>query len=78
VAGGLYVFFYTLVVVFAMIRNSLAIPYSWLVRPRFFVYVWILIEVYWLPGTIDYVLWAFTGLLMIKMASGFIKIRCKL
>jgi phosphatidylglycerophosphate synthase len=78
VPGGLYVFFYTLVVVFAMIRNSLAIPYSWLVRPRFFVYVWMLIEVYWLPGTINYVLWGFTGLLVIKMFSGFVKIRRKL
>ena len=36
-AGGLYVFFYTMVVIFAMVRSALAIPYSWLVRPRFII-----------------------------------------
>ena len=78
IPGGLYLFFYTLVVVFAMIRSSMDIPYSWLVRPRFFVYIWFIIEVYFLPGTIDYVLWLFTVLLAIKMLSGFYKIRKKL
>ena len=27
--GGLYLFFYCIVVIFAMVRNALAIPYSW-------------------------------------------------
>jgi len=78
IPGGLYLFFYTAVVVFAMIRSSLTIPYSWLVRPRFFVYIWFVVEVYFLPGTIDYVLWLFTILLAVKMVSGFFKIRKKL
>jgi len=78
VAGGLYLFFYTLVVVFAMIRSSLAIPYSWLVRPRFFVYAWIPINVYFLPGTLNYLLWLFVLPLAWKSLTGFYKIRKKL
>lgn len=37
-AGSVFIFVYALVVAMAMVRNALSIPYSWLVRPRFFVY----------------------------------------
>jgi phosphatidylglycerophosphate synthase len=74
-AGGCYIFLYTLAVIFAMVRNALRVPYSWLVRPRLFVYVWFLIEAYLLPGTLDYVLWGFNALLALKVASGFLRIR---
>lgn len=50
VPGGAYVFLYTLVVAFAMIRNALAVPYSWLVRPRFIMYGWLLVETYAWPA----------------------------
>jgi phosphatidylglycerophosphate synthase len=76
--GGLYVFVYTMVVAFAMVRNALAVPYSWVVRPRFIVYAWFVIELYLVPGTIDYVLWLFNGLLAWKMATGFLRIRRKI
>ena len=75
IPGGLYIFFYTIVVIFAMIRSSLSIPYSWVVRPRFFVYAWIPIEIYLLPGTMNYLVWFFSILLALKMLSGFIRIR---
>ncbi len=78
VPGACYIFIYTVVVAFSMIRNALEIPYVWLVRPRFFVYAWFAIELYVLPGSIDYVLWTFTGLLTAKMITGFIKIRRRL
>ncbi len=74
-AGGCYIFVYTMVVVFAMIRNALQIPYSWLVRPRFVVYLWIAVEVYWWPGSLEFVLWGFNGLLALKLISGFWKLR---
>jgi phosphatidylglycerophosphate synthase len=74
-AGGCYIFFYTVVVLFAMARNVLSIPYSWLLRPRFLVYAWFLVETYLLPGTIDYVLWLFNAVLALKMTTGFIQIR---
>ena len=74
-AGGVYIFVYGIVVAFAMIRNAMKIPYSWLVRPRFVVYVWMMVEVWWWPGTIEYVLWIASVLLGLKMISGFLRIR---
>lgn len=74
-AGAAYIFFYALVVCMAMVRNALEIPFSWLVRPRFFVYLAI---------TIDYATdWTLTvvvllicdALLAIKSTSGFFKLR---
>lgn len=78
VPGACYLFVYAVVVAFSMIRNALKIPYAWLVRPRFFVYLWFPIELYVLPNSIDCVLWTFTGLLAAKMLTGFIKIRRRL
>jgi phosphatidylglycerophosphate synthase len=76
--GSVYVVTYTVVILFAMARNALSIPYSWLVRPRLFVYLWFVVETYYLPGTIDYLLWLCNALLLIKIASGFAKIRTRL
>ena len=76
--GGLYVFFYCMVVIFAMVRNALAIPYSWLVRPRFFVYAWMPIEVYFWRGSLNGLLWIAALLLAWKMLTGFIQIRRKI
>jgi len=73
--GSVYVVAYTVVMLFAMVRNALAIPYPWLVRPRFFVYLWLVIETYYLPGTVDYVLWLFNALLAMNVLTGFAKIR---
>jgi len=76
--GGLYLFLYSLVVVFAMVRNALAIPYSWLVRPRFLIYGWFLVETYLWPGTLDGALWIISALLAVKVLTGFIQIRRKM
>lgn len=74
-AGGSYLFLYSIVVGFAMIRNALGVPYSWLVRPRFWVYGWIAVDQFLLPGWMDLVLGAFAAVLAVKMASGFVAIR---
>jgi phosphatidylglycerophosphate synthase len=76
--GGLYVFFYCMVVIFAMVRNALAIPYSWLVRPRLIIYAWMPVEVYLWRGSLDVLLWISSLLLAIKMLTGFIQIRRKM
>ncbi len=76
--GGLYLFLYTMVVIFAMVRNALNVPYSWLVRPRLIVYAWFVIEVYLFEQTIDYVIWIFIVLLAFKVLTGFIRIRDRL
>ena len=73
--GSLYLFFYAIVVLFAMVRNAMAIPYSWLVRPRFIVYAWIAVDLYLWPGTLNVLLWLMTILLGAKMLTGFIQIR---
>jgi phosphatidylglycerophosphate synthase len=73
--GGLYLFFYCTVVIFAMVRSAMAIPYSWLIRPRLLVYAWMPVEVYLWPGSLNFVLWVFSALLALKMLTGFIQIR---
>lgn len=78
VPGCVYVFTYAIVVVFAMVRNAMHVPYSWLVRPRFFVYLWFIVELYVWPNTIDWLLWGFIALLTAKMLSGFVRIRTQL
>lgn len=74
ISGLLYALIYTVVVGFAMVRNALNIPYSWLVRPRFFVYMWIPIEFYIASGTLPIILNIFIVLLFIKAVSGYFKI----
>jgi phosphatidylglycerophosphate synthase len=74
-AGGLYVFLYAIVVAFAFVRNAMAAPYSWLFRPRFVVFIWFAVELYWWPGTLNMVLWISSGILGLKCLTGFVKIR---
>ncbi len=76
--GTLYILAYTLVVLFAMIRNAIGIPYRWLLRPRFIVYVWLIVETYYYPGTINIAVWAFALLLSAFAIRGFFRIRAKL
>ncbi|MEK6231736.1 MAG: CDP-alcohol phosphatidyltransferase family protein [Luteolibacter sp.] len=73
--GVLYIFFYLLVVTFAFIRNALKEPYSWLLRPRFIVFIWLLVDVYLWPNTLDWVLWGAVAVLALKSATGFHVIR---
>jgi phosphatidylglycerophosphate synthase len=73
--GALYLFAYAMVVAFAMVRNALGVPYSWLIRPRLWVYGWIAVDLYLLPGRMDLILLGFSCVLLIKMASGFVAIR---
>lgn len=76
-AGGIYIFLYTVVVTFAMIRNAMGIPYSWLFRPRFLAYAWLLIEPAW-SGSLEFVIWGCNALLAGKLVSGFGRIRARL
>lgn len=74
-AGGTYLFVYTMVVAFAMVRNAMGIPYRWIVRPRFYVYAGIVVETYFWPGSLEVLVWICNGLLAIKFASGFVRLR---
>ncbi|HSG73520.1 MAG TPA: CDP-alcohol phosphatidyltransferase family protein [Planctomycetaceae bacterium] len=78
VPGGIYIFVYTLVVAFAMVRNALEIPYSWLVRPRFLVYCWIPVELFLWPHTLPVLVIGFDLLLSWKLLTGFSKLSRRL
>lgn len=77
-AGGVYLSVYAVVVAIAMIRNALEIPYSWLIRPRFLVYIWILIETFFWPDTINWLLWGIDAVLIWKLLTGFANLRERL
>ncbi len=74
-SGALYLFSYSVVVIFAMVRNALAIPYSWLVRPRFLIYAWIPVNMFCWRGSLDMLLWIVNALLTLKLLTGFVQIR---
>ena len=78
VSGALYVLIYTVVVLFAMARNVMRAPYSWLFRPRFLVYAWIAVDHYLLPGSLNIVVWLCVILLGVKALTGFVRIRGKI
>ena len=73
--GAMYIVIYTVVALFAMARNMLEVPYAWLIRPRFFVYAWFLVETYLWRGSINVFLWICIAFLTVKMLSGFNRIR---
>jgi hypothetical protein len=73
--GVLYIVTYTVVVLFAMARNAMKDPYTWLFRPRFYVYAWIAVETWWWPRSLDWVLWVCVAVLTVKVLTGFRGIR---
>lgn len=73
--GAIYIAAYTVVLLFSMARNFMAIPYSWLVRPRLVVYAWLAVEWYLWPGSLEPILWGCNVVLLIHVASGFVRIR---
>jgi phosphatidylglycerophosphate synthase len=75
VAGGTFLFLYTLTVAFAMVRNALGVPYSWLLRPRFVVYGAIPVELWVREGVMTPLCIVLAVVLGLKAASGFIAIR---
>ena len=74
-AGGAYLFLYAMVVAFAMVRTALGVPYTWLIRPRFWVYGWLAVDRYLLPGWLEPLVVLLAAVLAVKLASGFLAIR---
>jgi phosphatidylglycerophosphate synthase len=73
--SGLFLFAYTLVVTFAMVRNALEVPYHWLVRPRFAIYAAIPLQLWAGWAVIVPLVYVCTALLAIKAWTGFVAIR---
>lgn len=82
-AGGTFIFVYTVVVGFAMIRNAMGIPYRFLLRPRYWVWLLLFFEglfvrTEWMAITNETIVWVFNVMLSINMLTGFLAIRQKL
>ena len=82
-AGGAYLFLYTVVVAFAMVRNALDIPYRFVLRPRYWVLLLLFIECFlWRTPAMALVteafVWAFNILLGWHVWEGFLAIRRKM
>ena len=77
-AGSTYIFVYALVVAIAMVRNALDIPYSWLIRPRFFVFVAIAFDWAFSTSLTIWLLALCNLLLIVRTGSGFLKLRDRL
>ena len=78
VAGSLFLVLYASVLAIALVRSTLKIPYSWLVRPRFFLFVAIPLHLLQVPHALTVVVWTSNLLLAIKLATGFFKLRKQL
>ena len=77
-AGAIFLVLYAGVLAIAMVRNTLQIPYSWLVRPRFFLFLAIPLQLLGVPHSVASVVWVSNVLLAIKLATGFYKLRNRL
>jgi len=75
VPGGTYLFLYALVTLFAIGRNALAQPYTWLFRPRLIVFGWIAADLWLWPGSLGALVGCCDALLACSAASGFVAIR---
>jgi phosphatidylglycerophosphate synthase len=74
-AGSLFMVLYVGVLAMSMVRNALRVPYSWLVRPRFFLFAAIPIQLWTSLPIVYWVIWISNALLGLKALSGFQKLR---
>lgn len=77
-AGSIFLVVYTGVLAISIVRNSLQIPYSWLVRPRLILFLAIPVQLLGVSHAIAVVIWSSNGVLAIKLATGFYKLRKRL
>lgn len=77
-AGSLFMVLYIGVLAMSMVRNALRAPYSWLIRPRFFLFAAIPGQLLGIPHLVWTVVWVSNPLLILKTASGFFKLRDRL
>jgi len=73
--GGVMIFLYTLVVAMSMVRNALAVPYSWLIRPRFIMFAGLAADAAGLDWIMVPTMIACCLLLGCKAISGFWQLR---
>lgn len=78
VAGSTFLVVYVAVLAIAMVRNTLQIPYSWLLRPRLILYLAVPVQLLGVAHSLSVVIWCSNVILAIKLATGFYKLRGRL
>lgn len=80
-SGTMYVFLYTLVVVFAMVRNRMQIPYMFVIRPRNFVYGAMFLQTLFASTyswPMEMFMWLCNGILCFHAVAGYFALREKI
>jgi phosphatidylglycerophosphate synthase len=77
-AGALYLVLYNVVVAIAMVRNSLGIPFTFLIRPRFALFAAIPFAFWLWPWVVTAVVWGSNAILATHVATGFFHLRRRL
>ncbi len=77
-AGSTFLVVYVGVLAISMVRNTLQIPYSWLLRPRLIVYAMIPVQLVVTTNLLEPLMWACNCVMALKLITGFLKLRRKL
>lgn len=77
-AGSTFLVAYVGVLAISMVRNTLQIPYSWLLRPRLIVYAMIPVQLVVTANLLEPLMWACNAVMALKLMTGFLKLRRKL
>lgn len=78
VAGAMFLVVYVGVLAISMVRNTLQIPYSWLLRPRLIVFALIPVQLLLATNVLEPLVWICNAVLAFKLMTGFWKLRRKL
>jgi phosphatidylglycerophosphate synthase len=77
-AGSTFLVVYTAVLAISMVRNTLRIPYSWLLRPRLIVYSVIPLQLFVEVNLLEPLMWLCNAVMAFKLGTGFLKLRRRL
>jgi hypothetical protein len=61
-----------------MVRNTLQIPYSWLLRPRLIVFAMVPVQLLVATNLLEPLVWICNVVLAFKLMTGFWKLRRRL
>lgn len=77
-AGATFLVVYVGVLAISMVRNTLRIPYSWLLRPRLIVYAAIPCQLVVVTNFLEPLMWVCNAIMSWKLMTGFWKLRNRL
>ena len=77
-AGATFLVVYVGVLAISMVRNTLQIPYSWLLRPRLIVFAMVPVQLLVATNLLEPLVWICNVVLAFKLMTGFWKLRRRL